>query len=276
MPYSLVVEFFSNENINDKFFSNSDINAFALKFIKVSDPELATEFHEQKVNKGITVNKLFQKNNLLGLRLTLLDENLFDRFANVIINSCIPGFTLNKVELKVSKITCSEQAEKFWARYTPYAKIYESASRVERKLNFRITTPLAFKSGDNFVLLPLPDFFFNSLYRRWNEFSDIKLNENLLELIKTNISISGFNNLRTQKVMVKGNKITGTVGDVEYKILGDSPEDFIYQVNILANFAYFSGVGIKTAMGMGQVYRLSEPSFLKCNEKQKNTFAGKF
>ena len=52
-------------------------------------------------------------------------------------------------------------------------------------------------------------------------------------------------------------KFIGCVGEISYRILGDVEPIAIKQINALANFALYAGVGRKTTMGMGMTRRLS-------------------
>jgi CRISPR-associated endoribonuclease Cas6 len=47
------------------------------------------------------------------------------------------------------------------------------------------------------------------------------------------------------------------LGQVNYRILGDVEPMQIKQINALADFALYAGVGRKTTMGMGMLRRLS-------------------
>jgi len=47
------------------------------------------------------------------------------------------------------------------------------------------------------------------------------------------------------------------VGEVSYRILGDVEPLVIKQINALADFALYCGVGRKTPMGMGMTRRIA-------------------
>ncbi|MBI3490961.1 MAG: CRISPR system precrRNA processing endoribonuclease RAMP protein Cas6 [Acidobacteria bacterium] len=49
----------------------------------------------------------------------------------------------------------------------------------------------------------------------------------------------------------------GFIGTCEYSVGPRAPEDVSRALHLLADFAFFCGVGLKTTMGMGQV--LGEP-----------------
>jgi CRISPR-associated endoribonuclease Cas6 len=92
---------------------------------------------------------------------------------------------------------------------------------------------------------------FNSLINRWNQYSGIELPKNLIESI-----FPSFFNIRTELVADSRSKFIGCVGAINFRLLGDVDSLVIKQINALANFALYSGVGRKTTMGMGMVRRL--------------------
>jgi CRISPR-associated endoribonuclease Cas6 len=51
-------------------------------------------------------------------------------------------------------------------------------------------------------------------------------------------------------------KCAGCVGAIAYRILGDVNPQTIKQINTLADFALYAGIGRKTTMGMGITRRI--------------------
>jgi CRISPR-associated endoribonuclease Cas6 len=77
----------------------------------------------------------------------------------------------------------------------------------------------------------------------------------------SNISIESifpsFFNIRTEIAADSRSKFIGCVGEIGYRILGDVDAIAIKQINALADFALYCGVGRKTPMGMGMLRRLN-------------------
>ena len=65
-----------------------------------------------------------------------------------------------------------------------------------------------------------------------------------------------FFDLRTELVNDPNSKWAGCVGTIGYRILGDADPLAIKQLNTLADFALYAGIGRKTPMGMGMVRRM--------------------
>jgi len=98
--------------------------------------------------------------------------------------------------------------------------------------------------------------FFRSLHRRWNAHSENKFLDDWLDFLPEFLS-TGYFNLGTDVFRDKqGINFIGCIGKVEYRLEKKSSEELIHYINVLADYAYYSGVGYKTAMGMGQVHRL--------------------
>ena len=104
-------------------------------------------------------------------------------------------------------------------------------------------------------IFPQPELVFSSLLKRWNAFSELKIPEEHAAYFPS-IKVSSYD-LRTQLVHFSRYKIIGFKGEVEYELPGNASEGFRREVNALADFASYSGVGAKTAMGMGQVRRIN-------------------
>ncbi len=208
---------------------------------------------------------------MLTLRLTLLNDSIFSRFGNVMINACMHSYDLNGVELKVAKISSTRQADKFWADYITYQEIFDNAEKKNQVFSFNIVTPLSFKRGDSFLAFPMPNLFFKSLHKKWNKHSGLPFDDIFLEFLERDIFISYYD-LQTDSV--KDNQtisFTGCVGKVTFKVSSKASERFIHYLNVLSNFAYFSGIGAKTTMGMGQLHR-THPSVTEgVKEKEDKT-----
>ena len=255
MPYSIVIDMYANTEISRDSLKHRIIYGLVLSIIQSSDPQLSKFLHDEEFDKSITLRKIYYKNNILSLRLTLLDEKLFEKFGNVMLNACMHSYDINGTELKIAKISSTRQADNFWADYITYGEIFDKAEKKNNIFSFNIVTPLAFKRGDSFLAFPMPDLFFKSLHKKWNRHSGLPFDDIFLEFLERDIFISYYD-LRTEAV--KDNlkiSFTGCVGRVTFKVSGKVSERFIQYLNVLADFAYFAGVGAKTTMGMGQLHR---------------------
>ncbi len=193
-------------------------------------------------------------------RISLLDDTLFSKLTQLWLNlNPSQPWHLGPADLHITSILGTPQSTQPWANALSYTQLYEQASdsvseafhKGYRQIEFAFCTPTAFRQSNYDCALPTRDLVFNSLIKRWNQYSGIELPKNLVEAI-----FPSFFDIRTEIVADSRSKFIGCVGAINFRILGDVDSVVIKQINALANFALYSGVGRKTTMGMGMVRRL--------------------
>jgi CRISPR-associated endoribonuclease Cas6 len=100
---------------------------------------------------------------------------------------------------------------------------------------------------------------FGSLQARWEAFSPVGMPKEVRRYAEECLAISRYN-LSSRSVHMKNGAVRkGAVGWIEYYAL--NPDRYwLALVNLLADFALYSGVGAGTSMGLGQVRR-QQPVF---------------
>lgn len=117
----------------------------------------------------------------------------------------------------------------------------------QRTVRINFQTPTTFKQAGEHVLFPTKDLIMQSLTNKWNAWAD----EFILEDITwDNCKISRYN-LRSASYQLKGVYLQGFVGYVDLYFWG--AESLIRLGNLVCNFANYSGIGVKSALGMGGV-----------------------
>ena len=147
-----------------------------------------------------------------------------------------------------------------WSGQTEYerlaAGVMAQVGQLARQVTREFTSPTCFKLAEGMHMpVPLPALVFGSLAERWNAFSPVALSAELRQFCQSGLAISAFR-LSSVPVNQKAGALRiGGQGRVTYRVLSDDPY-WLAAVNILADFALYSGVGIQTAMGMGQARRV--------------------
>jgi CRISPR-associated endoribonuclease Cas6 len=147
-----------------------------------------------------------------------------------------------------------------WAGWTTYEELIARYGRTPRawprEVALQFTSPTAFRDGERWNPLPVPEAVFGHLMEKWNRFAPAVLPEALREMVAARVGVARFD-LSSRAVRVKEGVRIGCVGQVRYRVLG---EDRYLQamVHLLAEFARYAGVGILTGMGMGQARALRE------------------
>ena len=282
MPHSLVLNLLPQSPIPPQFLTGRHLHALFLTLVSSVDTQLGDYLHESKADKAFTLSPL-QVINRRGTnalaptgvrsqnrtlqwehtkpipsgtpcwwRICLLDDTLFGKLTQLWLNlNPNHPWHLGPADLHITSILGTPQSTQPWANAISYAQLYEEASDSDRQIDFSFCTPTASRQNQYDCALPTRELIFNSLIKRWNQYSGIELSKTLIEPI-----FPSFFDIRTEIVADSRSKFIGCVGVMHFRIMGDVEPLTIKQINALADFALYSGVGRKTTMGMGMVRRL--------------------
>jgi CRISPR-associated endoribonuclease Cas6 len=167
-------------------------------------------------------------------------------------------WTLHGQPFRVLEAVC-DAARDGWTGQTSCENLAAAAlqrgDRRPRTVTLEFVSPTAFKSQEMQMPVPLPGLVFGSLVERWNAFTTVALDPDLRRFANEQVAISRYR-LESRPVPSKGGALrVGGVGQVTYTALDDD-RYALAALNILADFALYSGVGVQTATGMGQCRRV--------------------
>jgi len=236
------------------------------------DKKLGDYLHEAAADKAFTLSPLqtkkcpfkkhhslqwehaqpIPKHTLCWWRITLLDDTLFSKLTHLWLNlNPSKPWHLGPADLLITKILGTPQVDQPWANACDYSQLYQQASDTNRLIAFSLATPTTFRQGKFDSVLPTRECVFNSLLSRWNKYSGMEFSPLLLDSL-----FSTFVNIKSEAVTNYHSNLIGIVGEVSYRILGDVEPLVIKQINALADFALYCGLGRKTPMGMGMTRRI--------------------
>ena len=121
-----------------------------------------------------------------------------------------------------------------------------------RRYEIEFLTPCTHKQNGSYALFPSTKLIINSLNKRYCAFiRDVSLDDpEAMEQLTTHIRIVRYS-LRSSVYYLENTKITGYMGRITLVVSG--PEQLARLAGALLSFAEYSGLGIKTALGMGGV-----------------------
>jgi CRISPR-associated endoribonuclease Cas6 len=121
-----------------------------------------------------------------------------------------------------------------------------------RRYEIEFLTPCTHKQDGFYALFPSPELIVNSLSRRYCAFmQNVSLDDPAaMEQVARHLRVVRYS-LRTAVYYLENTKITGYTGRVTLTVSG--PEQLARLAGALLSFGGYSGVGIKTALGMGGV-----------------------
>lgn len=168
----------------------------------------------------------------------------------------IPLSQLNEFEIKNGQIHVNIVRRNFETRAENelLKEFYEIPAN--RFLNLTFQTPTAFKSNGKYVFYPDIRMIYQSLMMKYTASSEEMdmIDEDTLEQLTQNSEIVRYH-LRSMSFPLEGVNIPGFVGSIRLKIKGT--DTMARYARMLMKYGQYSGVGIKTAMGMGAI-RLME------------------
>lgn len=245
-------------------------NAFYTAFLQLvaeHDPELATWLHDANGPKPFTTSPLqgpvavrdkqlhLQPDQDYWLRVTSIDARL-SRTLSALEAQPPPTLRLHNGQFAVTHVTSQPQVHP-WAACVPYDALYEAAlahemrSRPQVPLVFE--SPTAFRSQGRTTVFPLPRLVFGSLMSRWNHYAPFPLDEDLIDVLDAEIDVDRYD-LKTQMQNFGRYQLQiGFVGQCTFGARKDVEAEVVWCMRLLAQFAFFAGVGYRTTMGMGQV-----------------------
>lgn len=167
-------------------------------------------------------------------------------------NIILPMLKEEKIELKKSGISASIVSRKLETRKEEelLKEFYEK--KCPKYLDVTFRTPTAFKRDGKYVNYPDLNLIYGSLMRKYSAVSESleMVDDETLEALSDQSEIVKYR-LQTVPFPLEHIRITGFVGDITIHING--PETMARYARMLFEFGKFSGVGIKTGMGMGAI-----------------------
>jgi hypothetical protein len=222
------------------------------------------------------------------VRLTLLLGDLFPLFYNALtrfytahaedVNS--PFLQIGKQLFLLEEVILTNDDPNGWTGFTSLSSLVEDARQARfgklATLTLEFDTLTTFNRGKSktsygsyHATLPLPEMVFQNLLKRWEDIAPPEMShviqQELLEqyLQEDGVIILDYD-LTAHHVHFTTHLQRGFTGSCTYQLRGsdhqtsaETPLTLRQQVSLLAHLAFYTGVGYKTAMGLGQA-RLRE------------------
>lgn len=126
------------------------------------------------------------------------------------------------------------------------------SDKTDRRIRVSFESPTAFKSNDRYVFMPDISLIFGSLMRKYSASShDMEMtDQDTLEYLVDHTHISSYK-IRSTTFPLEGIKIPSFIGEVTFSFSGT--DTMARYARLLLEFGEFSGVGIKSGIGMGAI-----------------------
>ncbi|MEJ5258512.1 MAG: CRISPR-associated endoribonuclease Cas6 [Fervidobacterium sp.] len=260
MFYSLLLNVKAENNGIIEYYPGRKIHGWFFSVLKSADERISNVMHSNISDKSFTVSSFLGRNvsrplevkqgEVYSIRITLLEDSLFELFSNKVFESTLKdeNARFGNVTFKVLNLSVGQSNK--WAGFTTEEELFNK-DNTQTVVKLKFYTPTLFRIGDLHLREPDPEKVYTSLIRKFNKYSKVKLDENLVGKFK-DIKI-----LEKDTILKRVNfgefYLQGFVGTVTFEVPYE--DKLVEAVNVLSNFAFYSGVGYKSTMGLGQCKR---------------------
>lgn len=251
-------------------------HAAFLDMLRQVDAELAQSLHDWHGRKPFTLSPLHGFGQPQGgqlqvqagqegwLRLTILEPAVFHTFINYVLQGA--GrllIRLDRLPFAVSEILGTAGSHPL-AGATSLAALDQQWQGVALQpahchIGLRFDSPTAFSrkslSRRHMVVLPDPILVFGQLATYWDDLTGSDTTEAVRHYAAESVVVAR-HQIATRMYDYGRSKQVGFTGRVMFELLDGDNYPLVRHLNRLADLAFYTGLGSKTTMGMGQVYRI--------------------
>lgn len=214
------------------------------------EPDYAEYLHRQQLRPYNQY--LCRRNGGVYWIIQTLEEqakhNIIDKFldSNVtVLNSTYKNKSVTISEKHLTQTDYDDLLKQYYIH-----GIFDTTGN--RIFHIRFLTPTSFKQNGQYVIFPSVKLFFQSLMKKYDAFSNDHscFDEEVLEHYEKYAFITKYD-LKSTYFSLEGVKIPSFCGEITIKING--PAAMVNLADMLLQYGSFSGIGIKTAIGMGAI-----------------------
>ena len=189
----------------------------------------------------------YKENGQMYWIVNCLNDEARDQIIGMLSDEEISQVYIRKKEEHLN--ICSKEITEISYKELMNSYYFENRSKY---IQLRFITPTSFKKDGEYVLFPSVRLIFQSLMKKFDASSeDFKVyTDEVLEHYEKYTRITGYR-LRSVSYNLEGVKIPAFMGDVTLRING--PAQMVNLGWMLMKFGTYSGIGIKTGLGMGGI-----------------------
>ena len=215
------------------------------------DHDYATYLHKQNLRPYSQYIFFSKKQHCLIWRISTLNQQAHDEIILPLLNLPYSVFLRQK---QINLTTINKEII-YENTYEKLAKKYFSLSNNPEEtkiIDFNFITSTAFNSQGKYIIFPEIHFLLSNLLNRWNYLSntDFLNDKTVLANLQQHLYVADYK-LNMRPFSLEGIRIPAFVGTYNIGIQPNPTAQKIFAM--LSEFAMLSGIGIKTAIGMGAV-----------------------
>lgn len=243
------------------------LQAAFLNWFKQDHPELAVKLHDKNYARPYTISPLYGKFERDGgwqkikklqegwFRLTAIEPHFIECVQKSVAERK-QGPAPDDSRL-VSGPVLQLPEEHEWANSSSFEQIAQEvqtlseANQLSEQVSLYFMSPTCFIENKMSLPLPIPRYVFGYLANQWQLASPFELPLEDLQHFVDSIFLA-YTRIDTRMVELKKYRRVGFIGTARFALHPALPLIYRQSLHLLAKFAFFSGVGSHTTMGMGQ------------------------
>ncbi|MEJ5224231.1 MAG: CRISPR system precrRNA processing endoribonuclease RAMP protein Cas6 [Anaerolineales bacterium] len=202
------------------------------------------------------------------LRVTILDEHLFRLFIAYFLDGNgkeMPKIRLGDAHFAVSEILTTPGSHP-WAGFTTLSDLQKRLDAPPpQSIMLEFHSPTSFSLGkkeaqskETIEINLYPRLVFGNLATAWKALTGEDVREAVEKYAEANLRYTPHRLVR-DSLTLKNHPQLGMKGRVEYQFIHPEDTPAARAIHLLADLAFYTGVGRKTTQGMGQTRRLPTP-----------------
>ena len=209
-------------------------------------PDYAEKLHRQSLRPFSQHLRFDRSLNQTIWTISALTEEAGDE----LLSAFQPGETVYELKRRQKRFKITGRKELRRESYQAFSDAHILGAPPRRQHRLKLLTPTSFKSGGEYMLFPTTKHIMESLINRWNAFSPVFSIGDASEISQFigSTRISKYH-LKSTSFSLEGTRIPSFWGDLTLETEGPEIRRRILQ--LLIDYGQFSGIGIKTALGMG-------------------------
>jgi CRISPR-associated endoribonuclease Cas6 len=255
IAYSIVIELAAAATIPKLPLLSHALHAQVIEWIALADADLAQLLHKAPVSplsisplRGQSPRRGLKPGDRVYVRVGILASPYAQALLTGLEQWRSRPLTLHQQPFQIVAVLTLPGSHP-QAGATPYPLLHQTPAT--KTLTLEFLSPTSFKQGKKTIQpLPLPELVFGGLQRRWNAFAPAVLR---FDPIDWQGWVSAYD-LKTHRLTIKNSTEIGAQGRISYEFPDPAQGQ---RAAVLGQFAFFAGVGRKTALGMGQCHVLS-------------------
>ncbi|MBD1938326.1 CRISPR-associated endoribonuclease Cas6 [Microcoleus sp. FACHB-68] len=203
------------------------LHAWFLDQVRQTDPELSAYLHDGESEKPFTISGLEGSLLTSGKEFQLHEDETY-RWYVTALSSRVVAWMIEwrkhlPAEVELRNAPLEIRSCEIALPPTTYQALYEADFPSPASISLSFTSPTSFRRKGYHLPLPWPVNVFHSYSRRWNDFSQMPVDqEAFLEWVDEKVLITR-HKLESAKVAAgKKGMVTGFTGSVEYRLVREA------------------------------------------------------